>query len=34
MNYKMTVSITDPNTKAGMTSELLFKLNCTFFYDE
>lgn len=30
MNYKMTVRITDPNTKEGMMSEMLFKLNCDF----
>ena len=34
MNYKMTVRITDPNTKAGMMSELLFNLECSFAYDE
>ena len=34
MNYKMTVRITDPKTKAGMMSELLFKLDCYFHYDE
>lgn len=34
MNYKMKVSITDPNTKEGMTSELTYSLNCIFVYDE
>lgn len=34
MNYKMTVRITDPNTKAGMISELMFKLDCSFAYDK
>lgn len=33
MNYKMTVHITDPNTPAGMTSELMLKFNCNFAYD-
>lgn len=34
MTYKMKVRITDPNTPKGMTSELYFKLKCTFVYDE
>ena len=34
MKYKMKVSITDPNTKEGMFSELLFDLECCFIYDE
>lgn len=33
MTYKMKVRITDPNTPKGMTSELCFKLKCTFVYD-
>ncbi len=34
MNYKMKVIITDPNTPAGMISELHFNLDCRFTYDE
>lgn len=34
MDYKMKVSITDPNTPKGMTSELFFSLDCHFDYDE
>ena len=34
MNYIMKVSITDPNTQAGMISELFFELNCDFEYDK
>lgn len=33
MTYKMKVQITDPNTPKGMTSELCFKLICSFIYD-
>ena len=33
MNYKMKVTITDPNTKRGMISELYFNLDCNFVYD-
>lgn len=33
MTYKMKVRITDPNTPKGMTSELCFKLICSFIYD-
>ena len=32
MNYVMNVKITDPNTQDGMISELLFTLDCKFFY--
>lgn len=34
MNYKMTVTICDPNTQEGMTSDIVFVLNCSFAYDE
>ena len=33
MNYRMKVTITDPNTKNGMVSELYFNLDCNFTYD-
>lgn len=33
MIYEMKIRITDPNTPKGMTSELCFKLKCTFVYD-
>ncbi len=31
MNYKMKVTITDPNTKEGMFSSLYFALDCKFY---
>ena len=34
MTYNMKVTITDPNTPAGMFSELFFDLRCAFVYDE
>ena len=34
MKYKMKVTITDPNTKKGMTSNLFFDLDCIFVHDE
>ena len=34
MNYKMKVVIEDPNTKEGMTGELMYNLDCFFVYDE
>ena len=34
MNYKMKVIIADPETPKGMTSDLLFNLDCKFIYDE
>ena len=34
MNYRMKVTITDPNTPKGMMSELFFDLNCHFVFDE
>lgn len=34
MKYKMKVWIENPNTPKGMSSEMLFVLNCKFFYDE
>lgn len=33
MKYKMTIKITDPNTKKGMYSELIFKCECYFCYN-
>ena len=33
MNYKMIVTITDPDTEKGMYSVLRFVLDCTFVYD-
>jgi hypothetical protein len=33
MKYRMKVCITDPNTKEGMMSELMFKFDCSFCYD-
>lgn len=32
MNYRMKVTITNPNTEKGMTSELFFDLACEFCY--
>lgn len=34
MYYKMKVDITDPNTKEGMFSGLVFNLDCHFLYNE
>lgn len=34
MKYLINVVITDPNTPEGMISELYFKLEAHFFYDE
>lgn len=34
MDYRMKVTITDPNTPKGMMSELFFDLNCHFVFDE
>lgn len=33
MNYTMTVTIYDPNTKEGMNSDIVFILHCSFAYD-
>ena len=33
MKYTMTVTIADPETPKGMSSDLLFKIDCTFAYD-
>lgn len=33
MNYRMKVTITDPNTPKGMMSELFFDLACNFSYN-
>lgn len=33
MKYLMTVTIADPETPAGMSSDLLFKIECSFAYD-
>lgn len=33
MKYLMTVTIADPETPAGMSSDLVFKIDCFFCYD-
>lgn len=33
MKYLMTVVIADPNTAAGMSSDVLYKIECIFTYD-
>lgn len=33
MKYQMTVTIANPDTPAGMSSDLVFKIDCFFAYD-
>ena len=33
MKYLMTVTIANPNTPKGMSSDILFKIDCFFSYD-
>ena len=33
MNYRMKVVIYNPETPEGMTSDLMFDLSCSFYYD-
>lgn len=33
MKYNMTVIIADPNTPKGMSSDLVYKIECTFAHD-
>lgn len=33
MKYTMTVTIKNPETPVGMSSDLLFKIDCTFVHD-
>lgn len=33
MKYEMAVTIADPNTPKGMTSDIVMKMTCTFGYD-